>query len=296
VTRPTGAVVIVSRNEPALDATLTAVAAQLGEVDPGWEVVVVDASDGALDHVRRRHPAVRWMDFPRRPSGAVTIAGQRNAGVRATATDMVIFIDAACRPAAGWLTTLTAPIRAGAEQVCAGREAGSGPPLLTAVPEDGRPGLRLEAPSINLAFTRRAFDLVGGFDESFAYGSDIDFSWRLVDAGLRIRDVPGAIVDHDWGTVRREGRRGWAYGRARTRLYRKHPHRLRRAWRTDPMILTWPPFVAALPLAVLFPGYLALLAIPAWRNRGDGAARTLVHHLAFGAGVLWELVIPARPA
>ena len=47
-----------------------------------------------------------------------------------------------------------------------------------------------ECPTINLAFRREAFDAVGGFDEAFAYGSDVDFSWRLIDAGYRIRSVP----------------------------------------------------------------------------------------------------------
>ena len=38
------------------------------------------------------------------------------------------------------------------------------------------------APTINLAFRREVFDAVGGFDESFAAGEDIDFTWRLCDA------------------------------------------------------------------------------------------------------------------
>ena len=57
-----------------------------------------------------------------------------------------------------------------------------------------------ECPTGNIAFHREAFDAIGGFDESFAFGSDIDFSWRLVDAGYRIRTVPDAVVRHDWGT------------------------------------------------------------------------------------------------
>jgi hypothetical protein len=58
------------------------------------------------------------------------------------------------------------------------------------------------------------------------------------------------------------------------------------------MILTWPPFVAGLPLAIVFPPYLALLAVPAWRARGRDVATTLLHHLAFGAGALWGLARP----
>jgi hypothetical protein len=201
---------------------------------------------------------------------------------------MVVFVDAGCRPSAGWLRTLVAPIVAGRAEASAGRELGSKLPLAVVAPDGTR--WRHEAPSLNLAFVRAAFDRVGGFDERFAYGSDIDFTWRLTDAGIGIRDVPEAVVAHDWGGVRRRVRRGWHYGRARTRLYRKHPRRLAHAWRTDPMVLVWPLFVAGLPLAVLFPPYLALLGIPAWRNRHDPAA--VADHLAFGAGALLELTRP----
>ena len=81
--------------------------------------------------------------------------------------------------------------------------------------------LKEAASTINLAFRREVFDTVGGFDEGFAYGSDTDFSWRVTDAGYRIRSVPDAIALHDTGTLRRQLRRSYLYGKARVRLYRK---------------------------------------------------------------------------
>ena len=38
-----------------------------------------------------------------------------------------------------------------------------------------------ECSTINLAFSREAFKVIGGFDEAFAYGSDVDFTWRLTE-------------------------------------------------------------------------------------------------------------------
>jgi GT2 family glycosyltransferase len=142
----------------------------------------------------------------------------------------------------------------------------------------------------NLAFRRAAFDAVGGFDESFAYGSDVDFSWRLVDAGYRIRTVPEAIIRHDWGRSRRQIRRSYLYGKARMRLYKKHRSRLRNVLTTDPMVIVYPVFLIGLPLTLVFPLYPALLLIPAWRNRADGALRVVVDHLIFGVGALAELI------
>jgi len=97
-------------------------------------------------------------------------------------------------------------------------------------------------------------------------------------------------VRHDWGGWRRQLRRSYMYGKARMRLYRKHRTRLRHVLRDDPMMVAYPAFLLGLPLTLLFPLYPALLLIPAWRNRSNGAVRVLVDHLTYGVGILAELV------
>ncbi len=286
-------VVVISRNEPALDETLAGVLAQTGAHPLPCEVVVVDASAGSLDHIRARHPAVRWLDYPAPADGAVTIPQQRNVGVRRAGGQVIVFTDCGCLPEPRWLEALTAPLIAGREDAVCGRARGreDGPALhdLGHGPHAGTVYLP-ECPTINVGFTRKALAAVGGFDESFAYGSDIDFSWRLAAMGFRIRYAPEAIVRHDWGTQGRRLRRWFSYGRGRARLYRKHKRRLLRGWRTDAMVWAYPAFLLGLPLAVAWPPYLALLAIPAWRNRSHGSLRTVIGHLAFGAGVLAEVL------
>ena len=130
---------------------------------------------------------------------------------------------------------------------------------------------------------------MGGFDESFTYGSDVDFTWRLSDMGYRIRRVPDAIIQHDYGTPRRQRQRSYVYGKARARLYRKHRARRKYVLRDDPIAVVYPLFLLALPLTLIFPPYPLLLLIPAWRNRSHGIIRVLVDHIWFGAGVLAEL-------
>jgi glycosyltransferase involved in cell wall biosynthesis len=286
-------IVIISKDEPALDATLDAVREQAARADEPMEILVVDASAGRLDHVRARHGrAVRWVQFERPPGVAVTIPQQRNAGVRAASGDIIVFTDCGCIPEDRWLARLTAPICAG-EMVTAGRtlaraDGGSIYEGSTALGRSAGGYLR-ECPTINMAFRREAFDAVGGFDESFAYGSDVDFSWRLTDAGHRIRSVPDAVIRHDWGSWRRQLRRSYAYGKARARLYRKHKSRRGRVLHDDPVVVVYPLFLLGLPLTVLFPLYPLLLAVPAWRNRHEGAIRVLADHIAYGTGVLAEL-------
>ena len=60
---------------------------------------------------------------------------------------------------------------------------------------------------------------------------------------------------------------------------------------TTSAVVAYPVFLLGLPLTLVFPFYPALLLIPAWRNRSDGAVGVL-KNLIFGAGVLAELVAP----
>ena len=282
-------IVVISKDEPALDQTLAGVTEQAAAAPPGAEVIVVDASEGRLDEVRRRHPSVRWYDYDRPAGVRISIPHQRNFGVAHARGDVIAFTDAGCVPRAGWLDQLVHPILIGQEQVVAGiapsPNTGAGV-YDSHIEAAARADYLDECPTINLAFRREVHDAVGGFDESFEYGSDIDFSWRVVGSGHRIKSAAGAVVEHDWGDGRRQVKRSWQYGRARARLYRKHRDRLRDAWRSDPMVIAYPLFLLGLPLTARVPVYPLLLALPAWRNRDEGSVRSLVDHLVFGAGVL----------
>ncbi len=302
-------IVIISKDEAGLDDTLADVTRQAADLGEPCEVVVVDASCGRLDHIRRRHAdRVRWLPF-RQPEGvAVSIPHQRNAGVRAARGEIIVFTDAGCRTDPGWLARIVAPLRHGENVTCGLTLAvpGSDPVYDRGARHALQARYLAECPTINLAFRRATFDAVGGFDERFCYGSDVDFSWRLTDAGYRIRGVPHAVIRHDFGTRRRQLRRSYAYGKARMRLYRKHRARRRHVLRRDPMVVVYPAYLLGVPLAVAlparavsrvgwpaslaFPLYLALLIVPAWRNRSNGAVRVLTDHLAYGAGALAELV------
>lgn len=287
-------IVIISKDEVSLDYTVTDVIRQAESLKESSEVIVVDASDGRLDQIRVRHEInVRWIAFTQPPGVRVSIPHQRNAGVYAARGEIIVFTDAGCRPEQDWLARLVAPLLQG-EQITAGLTLAT--PGSTGLYDDTARRQALESPyltecpTINLAFTRKVFDAIGGFDENFAYGSDIDFTWRLTDAGHRIRSVPDAVVRHDWGGWSRQLRRSYVYGKARARLYRKHRARLRHILRDDPVVVVYPLFILGLPLTFLIPFYPALLLVPAWRNRSNGAVRVVVDHLSYGVGVLMELV------
>lgn len=288
-------VVVISKDEEGLDDTLAALAKQVDGLDEPTEIVVVDASEGRLEHIRRRHhEAVRWLNFQPLPDVRVTIPHQRNVGVRAAHGEIIVFTDAGCLPSEGWLACMVAALRQGENAVAGTSRDLSGELVFPSehiirVEQVGEVSYLAECPTLNFAFTRTVYDALGGFDESFAYGSDVDFTWRLNDSGYKVRHVPEAAIQHDYGASRRQRRRSYIYGKARARLYRKHRARRKDILRHDPMMVVYPLFLLGLPLTLIFPLYPLLLLIPAWRNRSHGAVKVLVDHLWFGAGILAEL-------
>ena len=288
-------VVVISKDEEGLDDTLASLAKQLDGLDEPAEIVVVDASAGRLDHIKQHHSdTVRWLDFQPRPDVRVTIPHQRNTGVRAAQGEIIAFTDAGCLPGDGWLARMIAPLRAGESAVAGTSRDMSGELVFPSqhiirVEQVGDASYLAECPTLNFAFTRAVYDALGGFDEGFAYGSDVDFTWRLNDAGYKVRYVADASIQHDYGVSRRQRRRSYMYGKGRARLYKKHRGRRKDVLRNDPMVVVYPLFLLGLPLTLVFPIYPLLLLIPAWRNRSDGIIRVLVDHLWFGAGVLAEI-------
>lgn len=281
-------IVIISKNENSLAESL--VALKELETALSYEVVVVDASTSRMATLRARHPEVRWIDFNAEPVGrkTVTIPEQRNLGVAAAKADVIVFIDAGCTPVPGWLDRLVDPLFQGTEAVTVGsfhseRKSAYDATVFTN-------GYVYEAPTLNMAFTREAFDKAGGFDEAFSYCSDTDYCWRLNDAGIRIWMVADADIMVDWGGGRRQVRRAWLYGAGRARLYRKHPGRLSSLPRRDPVLVVYPLFLLGLPLAAVVPAYPLLLLVPLWRGRRSYPLRTIADHLAYGAGALAYLV------
>jgi len=82
-----------------------------------------------------------------------------------------------------------------------------------------------------LMIRRAAFDEVGGFDEGFRmYGEEIDFCYRLAEAGWERWYVPAAVVRHRWDALtdrRLLTRRTLWHWSGMIRFVRKHPERLR---------------------------------------------------------------------
>jgi glycosyl transferase family 2 len=285
--QPSVSFLIINKNDPGIRDTLRALERLSPALVSVRETLVVDASDERAADWQSEFPDVRWIPFTK-VSDKPTIPEQRNVAVARSSGDILVFIDASCVPEKHWLDELVAPLVNDGERAVAGSYRSLGTDGIR--DEDARilgtPKYVREAPTMNLAVARSVFDDVGGFDESFSYGSDVDFTWRLNDAGIRVRYVPEAVVGHEWGAVGSEVKRSWVYGKARYRLYAKHRRRRGRVLREDPVTVVYPALLLALPAVVIQPLVLALFGALLLRNRGNRPFLTVAHHLVYGAGVL----------
>jgi len=175
-----------------------------------------------------RDGAVRFLETAER----LNPAAARNRGVAAASGERLLFTDADCRPAAGWVRRLaaaldSAPVAGGAVTFPrpgsggSGRRGGGpggtgaggtsgtgGGPGLWALADNiasfhplladrsAEADTRRPLGSLNLAVTRAAWERVGPFDERLPTSEDHDWVWRARAAGLATAFVPAALVEH----------------------------------------------------------------------------------------------------
>ncbi|WP_084108538.1 glycosyltransferase [Knoellia aerolata] len=219
-------VVICAYNEQAhLAEQLDAVLAQQWEGE--WEVVVVDnrstdATAAIVVERAKRDPRLRLVH-------AVERAGQSysmNVGVDATSSPWIAFCDADDIVDDHWLACIADGLSE--------HEVVTGPHELDLLNPrwlaDSR-GRSIEEPvgsffgifpcirGAGWAIRRTTWDSVGGMNESFHAGQDIEYSFRCWNAGYEIVGLPGALVHYRYRqSPRALWRQGLAYGSNRPRI------------------------------------------------------------------------------
>ncbi|BCJ76662.1 putative glycosyltransferase [Catellatospora sp. IY07-71] len=249
----------------------------LAGIGPGNEVIVVDdASTGpaAIAAVAERHGA-RLVALPRN----LGPAGARNAGLRLVRTPFVAFVDSDIVLADDTVPTLLkhfhdprtavavpriTGLRTATSETWIGRyENTRGSLDLGARPASVQPGSYVSWVS-TACLVARVSAIGDGFDESMRVGEDVDFGWRAVAAGWRVRFEPSVAAAHehrarfgDWFV------RKVQYGTGAHPLAVRHPRAV------APAIMA--PWSAALAVAVLaqrrwsVPAAAAICAVTAAR-------------------------------
>jgi GT2 family glycosyltransferase len=253
----------------------------------GDEVVVADNTEDGRFDPGLAGPPVRVVRAPLERSSYYA----RNVAVEASSADWLLFLDSDCRPAPDVADRYFEPPPDDREGILSGAVvAAAGQTALTARYASSRGHIdpahyrvdhrRHAGITANLLVRRAAWDAVGGFQEGVRSGADLEFCWRVQDAGFAFGWRPDAVTEHVHvetlrklvrKTVRHAGGGGWV-----NRRYPGAFPRPRLAYGIGKALvglLAWP--LLAQPRRGLFKGIDGLfLACDAYgRLTGNGAWR-----------------------
>lgn len=281
-------IIIVNKNDLGINNTLNALAHIYKP--KRTEIIVVDASNGKLNNIRDIHKEVKWIEYINKEKGKFTIDEQRNLGIMNSTGELIVFLDANCIPVKNWLNLLVRIALKEKELIVAGGVKSANRNDVNTITHNYKEKYIPEAPTINLLINRRVINTIGYFHEDGTYGGDVDFTWRAVDAGFKIRYVPGAFVVHDMGTFFEQCNRMMKYATARVILFKRYKNRIRKMSINDfVMVIIYPLYILFLPLVLIFPFYPFLLIIPIIKNIKNQPLKVAAYNLAFGLGVIKEL-------
>jgi GT2 family glycosyltransferase len=214
---PALSVLIPDLDSPWIGRTLEALAAQ-GAPGPDVEVLVVG----------RDAPGQVPRDLLLETAERLSPAAARNRAVAAARGQRILFTDADCRPAPGWVAKMAAaldaaPVAGGAVTFPTAPDATNVWALADNIASfhellaDRPAEIDTRGPigSLNLALRREAWNAVGPFDETLPTSEDHDWVLRARRAGLATAFVPDALVEHAAVRASRaelEGHAAW-YGR-----------------------------------------------------------------------------------
>jgi GT2 family glycosyltransferase len=201
-----------------------------------WELIVSDngSTDSTLDIVeeyRPRLPHLRTVDS----SGVVGPAHAYNVGAREAHGSMLAFCNDDDEVAEGWVEAMAEAIAR--HGFVAGRleHERFNEPWMLAVRETPQADELMSWPlgdyfrygfACTLGVRRELHNRIGGFDEEFLAGEDMDYCWRLQQLGVELHFAPGAVTHYRFRrSVRSTFSQARAYGEANARVYRKHRSR-----------------------------------------------------------------------
>lgn len=218
-------------------ATLVQCLDSLERLDyPDYEILLVnDGSDQRVSELTSTYDTIREIEIEHRGLSAA-----RNVGAGEASGEILVYTDDDCIAEADWLWWIAKQFLDDPDLGCAGGpNIPPAPETATQAEIIAAPGgpshvllsdTRAEhLPGCNFAVRKAVLDEVGGFDERFwAAGDDVDFCWRVLEAGYELGFHPAAFVwHHRRFTPRAYLKQQIGYGKAEAMLLPIHRNRFR---------------------------------------------------------------------
>lgn len=245
-----------------------------------WEIIIADngSTDNTLAIVQeyqQKIPHLRIVDASSK-SGA---AHARNVGAKNAKSEALAFCDADDVVSPSWVAAMGEGLTK--YDYVAGRSEHwklNEPWLVKVFDGEEGNGVYFEHPYLplvsgnNFGVKRKLHEAIGGFDERLLKLQDVDYGWRLQEAGAKIHEIEGALVHF---RVRENisdiCRRAWLSGCHEALLYKKHrPMGM-------PQLIYWTTLTKT---AIMFPVWFLL------RVRDKASLAKLLMELCWRAGQL----------
>lgn len=170
------------------------------ELYPQIEVIVVDnGSCPPISLVSFEDERIRCI-FCEKPGSY----SARNAGVKVSTGDVLVFVDADCWPDRGWVKNgLAALLSGGGEKIIGGEVSLVMPEkksavalyqVITGFDQEDKINKKGFSVTANLFCTKEQFSCVGPFSEDLFSGGDMEWCWRAIKKGYSLRYAPEALV------------------------------------------------------------------------------------------------------
>lgn len=288
-------IIIPVRNDRRIAKTLECLRVQT-RID-SYEILVIDSSSNhELEDIKNKfRKDVKWVKYVSEDKRKRTTVSQINYGVSLAQGDIIAFIDSDCIPAKDWLHNLTLPMLSGEEEYCAGYvKSLNDTSYMDVFWEKNSVNTYVSyCPNMNSAVNKKLFASIGLYDEkNFNYGWDVDFSWRAIENGYKIRFVRDAIIFHDWGSVKSNIKRNYYYGVAKVKLYLKHKDQVKKIIKDDFFAVKYPALILSLPISIIFPLFIPLILYFTIKDvaRLKSKLSTVIYNYSYGWGILFGVI------
>lgn len=195
------------------------------------EILLVD--DGSTDHTANIAKSFSTIKYIHQKNAGPATA--RNRGFKESHGEIVFFTDSDCIAESDWVSRCVSHFDKPEIGVVAGTYGIANPENILARSihseivfrhRQRMPDFPKSFGSYNFCVRRKAFELVGGFDENYPYasGEDNDLSYKILNSGYKIYFERSAVVKHFHQTnLLKYLREQWRHGFWRVKMYRDHP-------------------------------------------------------------------------